>query len=338
MADVPPNVPKAPTSSPNAAPQPQKREQSASMSLVSNTLAVLGLIIIAVIVVWGLLHLANLSGLSLGSLLSPSPKIEITASPKPTSGQPVTISWKNSSGKAGTYAFLYQCEQNLTFYTPGRTAVMNVVPCGTSLAVGSSTAATMTPQISGTATTSVPISVVFAPADGSARIEGGMTLAVAPAAAAQQPSVTPSAPKPVVRPVASYRTGGAYSPVPHASSGPADLSVHIIAVGYIDPASGALLMNRAPQPGDTVGVEFDIANVGGTSSGGYMFQAHLPTAAGYTYNSPAQQSLAPGAHVVSTLRFTQLAQGGGIFAVIADPSGAVSDANRTNNEAAQTIY
>ena len=115
----------------------------------------------------------------------------------------------------------------------------------------------------------------------------------------------------------------------------ADLSVKIIRVGYID-SSGALLTNRPIREGEVVGVEFDIANVGHGNTGRWYFEAHLPTMIPYTYRSPAQKSLAPGDHIVSTLRFTQFAHG--LFTVIVDPSGTIRDINRANNEAAQVMY
>ena len=80
---------------------------------------------------------------------------------------------------------------------------------------------------------------------------------------------------------------------------------------------------------------FDIANSGGTSSGRYYFTAQLPTVQGYTYNSPPQASLAPGAHIVSTLRFTQADSG--YFSVSVDPSNMVRESNESNNYASQPV-
>ena len=80
---------------------------------------------------------------------------------------------------------------------------------------------------------------------------------------------------------------------------------------------------------------FDIANVGGSSSGSYYFTAYLPTIQGYNYTSPRQASLAPGAHIVNTLRFTQA--NGGSFSVSVDPSNAVRESNERNNYASQPV-
>jgi hypothetical protein len=317
-------------------------EESTGMSLVSNTLAIIGFVILVVVVVWGIFNIAKLSNFSFGNLFKSTPTVQITAPKTAASGEPLTVSWKNTSTTPGTYAFLYQCETGFSFAAPAQTGTLINVPCGTSINVGSSTAATMTPLLTANSSTPVAFSVVFTPENGSAKITGSVTLSITPAAnvALTQPatSTAPTTSATTPKPSTSYHpvtNSGAL--VAHAASGPADLSVTIIASGYIDPASGALLMNRAPRPGDVVGVEFDIANIGGSTSGSYYFQAHLPTQSSYTYTSPTQMSLAPGAHVVSTLRFTMLAGGGGIFTTVADPSNQVSDANRANNEAATTI-
>jgi hypothetical protein len=82
-------------------------------------------------------------------------------------------------------------------------------------------------------------------------------------------------------------------------------------------------------------VVFDIANIGGASSGVYYFTANLPTPMGYFYSSPPQNSLNPGDHVVSTLRFTQATAG--LVTIVADPSNMVRDYNRGNNSASQWV-
>ncbi len=333
------------TDAPKPAPKllPPKKE-SPTMSIVSNTLAIVGFIILLVIIVWGLLHIVNISKFSFGSLFASPATIEITAPKSPVSGNPVTISWKlNNETKAGSFSFVYQCEPNFAFVMPGQNGAMNKIPCGTSITVGSSTSATMIPMAATIGAVSVPFSVVFTPTDGSARVEASASMSVAPAAQVAQPApAQPAASKPAApakKPVTSYHAvpSSHYAPVAHAASGPADLKVTIIATGYIDP-SGALLMNRAPTPGDLVGVEFDIANVGGSPTGTWFFQAHLPTSSAYTYTSANQVSLAPGDHIVNTLRFTMLTPGGGMFTAVADPSNLINDINRTNNEAAVMIY
>jgi hypothetical protein len=125
----------------------------------------------------------------------------------------------------------------------------------------------------------------------------------------------------------------------HASapSGPADLGVRIIAIGIIDPSTGAFVA-RMPSANDLAAVQFDIGNYGGTSTGTWYFTAYLPTQSGYTYASVAQAPLAPSDHIINTLRFTDLAASGGTFSVSVDPEAHVSESDKSNNYAEQFLY
>jgi len=93
-----------------------------------------------------------------------------------------------------------------------------------------------------------------------------------------------------------------------------------------------MFVNRAPiYPGDIAAAEFDISNTGGSTSGVYYFSANIPTVSGYVYNSPAQSRLAPGAHVMNTLRWSE-SQPVGTFTVT-----VTGDTNTADNYASATI-
>lgn len=141
-----------------------------------------------------------------------------------------------------------------------------------------------------------------------------------------------------VAPPASNNNIHPQKPATHTQATPADLSVHVLDIGVIDPATGAFV-NRAPtSPADLAAVRFDIANDGGASTGAWYFSAQLPTAtAPYRYNSPEQEPLGPGDHIVNTLRFSPVVSLGGIFNVIVDPQGIVNESNETNNTATQFV-
>lgn len=152
-------------------------------------------------------------------------------------------------------------------------------------------------------------------------------------------------PAPVMTQVAKPSTEPPTSNALHTSATPtatpADLVVHILAVGIIDPMSGQFINRYPTSPTDVAAVEFDIANDGGSSTGVWHFDAQLPTSSfaqgydgtqsGYLYTSPAQQPLGHGDHIVNTLRFTDIAPGGGTFQVIVDPRGEVRESNKANN-------
>ena len=301
-------------------PKPEYREEprkdtEEEASVFSSMLAIIGLVILVVVVVWGLIHLASLSSSWFDSLLPHStPSIELEAPASTASRTPITLRWRYTSSESGSYSFVYQCGTGAHF----ETATSKQIPCGAAYALASSTSLALTPVLSDSASSTIPYSVVFIPSGTSApSAQASGSLLVTPAVAAAQTITTtqsvPAAKKP---------------------QGPADLSVRIISVS-------------ADQYGNGTAI-FDIANVGSGSSGAYYFQSILPTtnygtvyyygsaSQGYSYSSPAQVSLAPGEHVVSTLRFTG-AEVGGVFSVTADPSSSITDSNRTNNYAYQTL-
>ena len=288
-------------------------------SLLSSVLAIAGFIVLIIVVLWGLLNIATLSSPWLSSIFSKSAaSIQVSAPANVTSGENFTVSWKYSTAEKGMYALLYQCRNNLRLETSGGNGTTNAVPCGAAFTVSPTGSAVVTPILSGIATTSLPISVIFIPnaitstSSGQAsskQAQGNVTVVVHPGAA---PVVVVPAPAQPTTPVA---------PAKPRATGPADLSVHIISV-RVDPSGMGI-------------AEFDIANDGASSSGMYYFEAYLPTQSGYPYSSPAQSSLAPGDHIVNTLRFSQAT--GGTVSITIDPSNSVHESNENNNYASQSL-
>src|SRR3989344_1608041 len=314
---------------------PREREESNRMAFISNALAIVGFIILFVIIVWGLFHIVNLSGTSITSLFSSKPKVTLSVPKTAVSGEPVSISWKYSGKDAGTYSFLYKCDQNFYFGSEASRALARI-PCGSAIIVGSSTSATVVPVLSGRTSLDVPVTIIFAPTTGE-RVQGEATIAIT-AATSTTPVVEPKPVKPTTPYTPKTYPRKPLNLVAHAGSGPADLSVRMILVGVIDPSSGALLPRAPRSTSEIVGVEFDIANVGGSSTGSWYFTANLPTggAQPYIFTSPTQRSLAPGEHIVNVLRFAPNMRPSTI-SVIADPANRVYEANEYNNIVSQTI-
>jgi hypothetical protein len=301
-------------------------------SIFSNFVAIIGLIILVIVVIWGLFHLIGLSSGWFSTLFNTStPKVTITAPAQVQSDQPFTVSWKYSTTEKGNFAFVYQCKSGLSMKTAG-----NAIPCGSAFTVGNQTSLTLTPSLSNVASTSVPISVAFLPnATSSKLVQGSATVIVrASSAVAVSPVPTPKptptpTPTPTPSPTPNPTPTPAPTPTPKNTT-PADLRVQILAIGVIDPTTGAFV-NRAPTyPGDVAAAQFDIANIGGSVSRVYYFSANLPTIGGYVYNSPAQTPLTPGSHVVNTLRWSQSTTG--TFTVT-----VTGDSNTANNFGSATI-
>ncbi len=293
-------------------------------SLVSNTLAIVGFLIVIVIVLWGLFNIGTLAAPWFSSLFGKdADSIKVTAPANVTSGIAFPISWKYSTSEKGTYAFLYQCKDIVHFQTVGVGGATSTVPCGAAFTVATTdNTLIVTPQLSGTASTSVPLSIVFIPsATTSPQVQGSATVIVNPWRATTTPPVVvqPSTSTPVTPVIPPATTTPPTTPRTPTATGPADLSVYITSI-VPDGSGGGI-------------ATFDIGNVGLSSTGVYTFSAQLPTVGGYLYNSPLQASLAPGDHIVNTLRFSQATSG--VFTVSVTQSG--NETNTVNNYAAQNV-
>lgn len=290
-------------------------EEKPKQDLLSSILAIAGLVILAIIVIWGLLHLATLVSPSLSSLFSRSPKLTVSAPESATSGIPFTVRWKYSTSEKGAYAFLYPCKDGLKFETPSGAGAANDIPCGSSLGLPhGSTSLSLTPRLSGASSLDVPLSIAFIPsATSSKRVQGSATTKIHPAPAT---APAPSGEAGKARQKAEPEPAPLAEP-PARAARQADLSVAIISA-------------TADQWGNAT-VVFDIGNVGGSTNGSYTFSAQLPTRSPLPYSSPLQSPLNPGDHVVNTLRFSQATAG--VFNV----SLNASDANQSNNFASQSL-
>ncbi len=285
--------------------------------LLSNAIAIIAFIVVIAIVIWGLLHLANISTSWFTNLFPRStPTLQITAPAAVESGSPVTISWKYSGSDKGTYAFMYQCREGVSLQDADGARVL----CGTVHPLMNAASSTMlvTPVLSRVASTTLPFSVIFMPsATGSKQVSSTATVAItAPAASV---TVTPITATPATKPVAAVsESTGASASTYHA---PADLRVRIVNV----------------QTGDLTTVQLDIANIGGSASGSYTFTAYLPTTNGYTYFSPSQASLAAGSHILNSLQFSD-ADGGTISIVIHPSKDSDPRGNNTDSQDVASSY
>lgn len=275
--------------------------------LFSGVLALLGLIILVGIVIWGVLHLATLAAPSLSSLFPSSPTIKISAPASAQSGEAFTVRWTYTPSSRGSYAIRYECRDRLSLEVPDQGGVVQAVPCGASYAIAPvSNTLSITPRFTDTSTVDVPLSILFIPsATSSKQARGEATVRVHPLEAARL-TTTQEAPR-----VAPPSTATKEATVP------ADLRVTITSFST-DQSGNATLT-------------FDIANIGGSTSGGYTFTAQLPTTDSYTYSSVRQSPLGPGDHMLNTLRFSRAIAGA------ASVSVAYSDANAANNYASQTM-
>ncbi|MBI5644845.1 hypothetical protein HY970_01990 [Candidatus Kaiserbacteria bacterium] len=281
---------------------------------LANILAIAGFIILAIIVVWGLIHLASLSSPWFSSLFHKDKSITVTVPSQLTSGEPVHIKWSYKPKAQGTYTLLYKCADSVQIAVPAPENAFRGIPCGAAFTLGNATSSMLILPISAaTSSQKTTLTILYIPsAAGTTEPEasGSANISIKPGT---MPPQKPQAEKPLTPAKPSQNR--------EPSSGPADLVATIISI--------------TNEPGGTVAAQFNISNMGGSSTGTYYFTASLPTAQPYTYMSDPQPSLAPGAHVVNTLRFTQPIPG--TFSVVVDPSNFVRETNESNNSASQYV-
>jgi hypothetical protein len=287
--------------------------------MLVNILTIIGLIILIVIVIWGLLHIARLSSSWFSGFFSNTPKeaITVTAPSAAPAGAPFALSWSYEPSEAGSYALIYKCEDGLQLAVPTQTGIFHSVPCGASYTLGTSTQTAVLPVLAASSSIKAMLSILYLPAQ---RRDG------APAQGSASVNITPGTTPP---PVSEGTKPEPETPAGPQPTGTADLTVRVLAVGVID-ASGAFVPRQPVNQYEMAAVQFDVVNVGTGTSGSYTFMAQLPTSQPYTYASPVQEPLAPGSHVVNTLRFTQAVSG--TFMVTVN-----GDAIPGNNSASQFI-
>ncbi len=148
----------------------------------------------------------------------------------------------------------------------------------------------------------------------------------APAIAAVAPATEPS------------ETNAAVSR-PQAPYGLPDLTVHIIATGYLaGPSTDSFVPANIIPPGAHPAVQFSVANVGTNVTGPWNFGAQIPSYNNTAFASPVEPSLNPGDHTVFTLGFNNAIPGPAqTITVQVDPTDSITESNEANNSAAAAV-
>jgi hypothetical protein len=125
----------------------------------------------------------------------------------------------------------------------------------------------------------------------------------------------------------------------HTPYGLSDLSVTIIATGYLaSDSTDSFVPASIIPPGARPAAKFSIANKGTNVTGPWSFLAQIPTFNGSVFNSPVEPSLNPGNHTVFTLGFNQAIPGPAqTITIVADPNNNISESNEGNNSAAAAV-
>ena len=133
----------------------------------------------------------------------------------------------------------------------------------------------------------------------------------------------------------TYPVGGASNAPLYGQS---DLAVTITQVGYlsVDNTDSFIASSNVPS-GFNAAVKFSVRNTGTNATGGWSFNAVLPTSSSYTFNSDQQKSLLPGEHIDYTLGFDRTQSGARTITITVDQNNQISESSEANNSAAQVI-
>ncbi len=312
---------------------PQER---GGIGTFGNIATIVVFIIIITIGLWGAISAVRLAPKifsSISSTFAGTSGIEVSVpTAEVKSGEVFTLSWKDSAHTNGVYIITYTCTPNVDLQITSNGSSANPLPCGTTFAVPTTeTSLHLIPILKSGDRASVPISIVYIDNDGKQQTQGNATLAVvkgAPVVAATTTPKTPVATKPAPKP----STGVAPAPKP---VGTPDLSLRLVAIGVIDPRTGAFIQKNVFGSYETVSLKFDVANRGSGNTGSWSFTADLPTNTSQPYQSLMQNPLGPGDHIEFTLNFNAPVSGSVVIHV--DPTNAVSESNEGNNTLYQSI-
>lgn len=118
-----------------------------------------------------------------------------------------------------------------------------------------------------------------------------------------------------------------------------DLTVDIIAVGYLTSADTSSFVKSTTVPsGERGAVKFVIKNIGTNTSGRFTFEAPLPTSRTYTFTSDSQAALLPGEQIEYVLGFDRAKSGDSrTIEITVDPDSDIKESNESNNSDSATI-
>lgn len=193
----------------------------------------------------------------------------------------------------------------------------------------------------------VYLSSVFVPAEKPATlevVEPGTTVpfpeapvvaeATTTPAVATTPATAPAAIAPSAGPTKTtvYPVGTGTKPTP-VLTGLSDLTVEIVATGYLTSSDTSTFIKSDTVPDDRRGaVKFTITNKGTNASGRFDFDATLPTTRTYTFTSDKQDSLLPGEHIDYVLGFDRARSGDDrVISISVDADNDVKESNESNN-------
>ncbi len=318
---------------------------SRTRSIIIGIIAILGIILIIGIGMWGAIQIARKLPSVFSSLASVGASTTSSSSTPPVkNGESITLSAASTTVNAGalfplswthtnkavngSYSFRYDCATNAAFAVPpaSGTGQPETIFCNQPFSfMSQSNTLPLIPLLHGTQAVPVTLYIDFTP-NGASKptVTGNLALTIEPAVATSTPS----------KPASGGSSGGTSSGTGASNpNGIADLSVSVVEAGTIDRTTGAFYPSGTATAGSLVGVKFVVENIGTKTSPVFTFSATLPTNPPKPYTGHANTSIPPGGRIEFTMGWdaSEMYGGNGLLTITVDPSDAIPETNKTND-------
>lgn len=330
-------------------------------SLAVKALAVVGFLAILFIGAWGAVtivrYLPNaLSALasaavSITSIFIPNERIEVALSPATArSGEPVTLSWEHINRRGeGVYTVSFACRDGVSFDAQAQNGLYTKVFCNTPFNfVNAEKDMKLIPFSERNRFIDVPLTVTFVKTnEREARASTEATLTIVNEKLASSPATTGTSTAGgttgTINRLPGTRTQNIYQITPGGQisdpRGFVDLAVNILGVGVVSTTTNEFSVATRIPRGARGGVRFEVVNLGTKASGGWSFNAPLPTLPFFIFHSATQPFLNPGDRIEYVIGFDSVdtRTNTGTIVVNVDPTGSIKESNENNNVARATI-
>lgn len=340
-------------------------------SLAVKALAVIGFLAILFFGAWGAVtvvrYLPNAlstlaaAAVSITSLFIPNERIEVTLTPgTATADEPVTLSWEHINKRGeGVYTVSFACRDGVSFDAQAPNGLYTRVFCDTPFNfVNAEKEMKLIPFSEKNRFIDVPLTVAFTKAGESearASTEAVLTIVNEKLAGSPTTTGTPTAggttgggattggTSGTINRLPGTRTQNIYQITPGGQTsdprGFVDLAVNILGVGVVSTTTNEFSVASIIPRGARGGVRFEVVNLGTKASGGWSFNAPLPTLPFFIFQSVTQPSLNPGDRIEYVIGFDSVdtRTSTGTIVINVDPTSSVKESNENNNLARVTV-
>lgn len=317
-------------------------------SLIGKILFVIGVIIILIVLAFLIIRfvpkifggLANV-GSSLGGVFGNKEIVINTSDSSLQDGDKFTINWNHKSDKPGSYNITYDCIDTLSLDIITNSGTKRLI-CNNVFTLGPnvSNASLVIHLTTKDSFADVPIKISFTENGDSSPVASGETIVTVqngnPSGDLSSATIESEPVSNTDSPAVENLDGEDTDSSNNDNSNDSDY-VYVTGGSNVSAPSGQadLAISNLTALGNQV--VFTVANIGGKSSGNWIFNYSSPTTPTEIATSPLQISLAPGQAIRYTLTFSDKDSGNQSVTVAVDPFNTISERSESNNIASVTL-